>query len=109
MCGIIGFTGEENCVPLLLNALSALEYRGYDSAGIAYRTDSGIKIIKTSGKIQALREKIAESGISRKNHPNAEPISSDCGIGHTRWATHGIPSDTNAHPHRAPGLNLVLN
>lgn len=109
MCGIIGFTGQENCVPLLLNALSALEYRGYDSAGIAYRTDSGIKIMKTSGKISALREKIAESGISRENNPNAEPISSDCGIGHTRWATHGIPSDTNAHPHRAPTLTLVHN
>ncbi len=109
MCGIIGFTGQENCVPLLLSSLESLEYRGYDSAGIAYRTDSGIGIIKTSGKISALREKIADHGTSHPDKHGTQSISSDCGIGHTRWATHGEPSDTNSHPHRAPGLTLVHN
>ncbi|MBE6541770.1 MAG: glutamine--fructose-6-phosphate transaminase (isomerizing) [Ruminococcaceae bacterium] len=103
MCGIIGFTGHKNCVPHLLDALSSLEYRGYDSAGIAYSTDEGIRIIKTSGKIEALKNKIKDYETAHCN------ISGDCGIGHTRWATHGEPSDVNSHPHRVRDLTLVHN
>jgi glucosamine--fructose-6-phosphate aminotransferase (isomerizing) len=98
MCGIIGYTGRENGVPKIVKGLSVLEYRGYDSAGIAAETESGIEIIKSRGRIGALCEKLAEA-----------PISSHTAIGHTRWATHGAPSDVNAHPHRAGRVTLVHN
>jgi len=98
MCGIIGFTGRENAVPKIVRGLSVLEYRGYDSAGLAAHTENGTEIIKCRGRIGALCEKLA-----------ACPISSKCAIGHTRWATHGAPSDVNAHPHRAGGVTLVHN
>lgn len=89
MCGIIGFTGTQTATPLLLDGLEKLEYRGYDSAGIAVLEDGNIDIIKSKGKLAILREKIA--GIK-------EPTGT-MGIGHTRWATHGEPSDNNSHPH----------
>lgn len=98
MCGIIGFTGKENAVPKIVRGLSVLEYRGYDSAGLAAHTDSGTEIVKCRGRIGALCEKLASS-----------PINSKCAIGHTRWATHGVPSDLNAHPHRAGSVTLVHN
>ncbi|MGM9653306.1 MAG: glutamine--fructose-6-phosphate transaminase (isomerizing) [Eubacteriales bacterium] len=99
MCGIIGYVGEENCVPVLLKGLEALEYRGYDSAGIAVCTDGGVVSVKTKGRLDALRERL-----------RAGPaLAGSCGIGHTRWATHGAPSDRNAHPHSAPSLTLVHN
>lgn len=89
MCGIVGFTGQENALPILMNGLYSLEYRGYDSAGIAAFTDHGLEVIKTKGRIMNLEEKIREEG----------GLYSTCGIGHTRWATHGSPSDRNSHPH----------
>ncbi len=99
MCGIIGYTGNENCVPILLGGLEALEYRGYDSAGIAVREGEEIVTVKTTGRLSCLREKL----------DTAPDLSATCGIGHTRWATHGEPSDRNSHPHAAPSLSLVHN
>lgn len=89
MCGIVGYVGERNVTPLLLESLEKLEYRGYDSAGIALVSVKGIKIQKTRGRIADLRKIVEDSG------------ESECtvGIGHTRWATHGEPSDVNSHPH----------
>lgn len=89
MCGIVGFTGSENALPILIKGLYSLEYRGYDSAGIAAFTDNGLQVVKTQGRIANLEEKIKEEG----------GLSCTCGIGHTRWATHGEPSDRNSHPH----------
>ncbi len=99
MCGIIGYTGSANAVPKMTEGLTVLEYRGYDSVGIAAQTDDGVKIVKCKGRIGGLKEKL-----------EAEKLSfATCGIGHTRWATHGGPSDTNAHPHRAGRVVLVHN
>ena len=89
MCGIIGYTGFEQAVPVLLDGLKHLEYRGYDSAGIAVQTAGGLTMIKASGKVDHL----AEKALARTD------LNSCCGIGHTRWATHGSPTDVNAHPH----------
>ena len=88
MCGIVGYIGGQNCVPVLINGLESLEYRGYDSAGIAVLSDGQINIRKTKGKVENLRNLLLE-----------QPVSGFAGIGHTRWATHGAPSDVNAHPH----------
>ena len=99
MCGIIGYTGPLEARDLLLNGLAGLEYRGYDSAGIAYfNTDSQVRIIKNVGKVAALRECVNKTG-----------DVSHCGIGHTRWATHGGVTDENAHPHRAGQVTLIHN
>lgn len=101
MCGIIGFTGKKNAVPLLLEGLSALEYRGYDSAGIAVFGKTGdLEVYKSKGRLSAVAEKI-------KALP--EPLYSECGIGHTRWATHGEPSDINSHPHGTGDVYIVHN
>lgn len=89
MCGIVGYIGNEQAAPILLDGLSKLEYRGYDSAGLAVFDGGDINITKTRGRLQALSD-LTEDGITLKG---------TLGIGHTRWATHGIPSDTNAHPH----------
>ena len=98
MCGIVGYIGNEQAAPILLDGLSKLEYRGYDSAGIAVRdSDGNINIVKAKGRLQGLIEK-TDSG-------NAVPGT--CGIGHTRWATHGEPSETNAHPHMSDDGNVV--
>ena len=88
MCGIVGYKGNQNCVPVLLNGLKSLEYRGYDSAGIAILDGEDILVRKAKGALKFLEEKIA-----------GEVIKGAMGIGHTRWATHGEPSDINAHPH----------
>src|ERR1035437_8470477 len=88
MCGIVGYIGNKNCIPILINGLKRLEYRGYDSAGIAYLADGSSFVIKNKGKVSLLEEKLS--------HLN---IQSNLGIGHTRWATHGIPNEINAHPH----------
>ncbi|MBP3580687.1 MAG: glutamine--fructose-6-phosphate transaminase (isomerizing), partial [Clostridia bacterium] len=101
MCGIIGFTGFKNAVPLLLDGLSSLEYRGYDSAGIAIFNDCGnIEIYKAKGRLLNLRKKIDECD---------KAPSGFCGIGHTRWATHGEPSDINSHPHGTKNVQIVHN
>lgn len=98
MCGIVGFTGNAQACPILLDGLSKLEYRGYDSAGIAVRnSDSETEIVKAEGKLRELCEK-TNNGIA---------VKGDCGIGHTRWATHGEPSVTNAHPHYSDDKNVI--
>ncbi|HEX3075762.1 MAG TPA: glutamine--fructose-6-phosphate transaminase (isomerizing) [Lachnospiraceae bacterium] len=99
MCGIIGFTGELEATSVLLEGLSELEYRGYDSAGIAFFDKNGVQTIKTTGKVSCLHEKVANT---MKNDPT-------CGIGHTRWATHGGVSDTNCHPHSFGNVTLIHN
>lgn len=86
MCGIVGYIGERDCTEVLLTSLSKLEYRGYDSAGIAVFENGQITVEKSKGELQNLRDKISE---------NHKP-DGHCGIGHTRWATHGEPSDINS-------------
>ncbi len=98
MCGIVGFTGEHQAAPILLDGLSKLEYRGYDSAGIAVRDgNEEVTVIKAKGKLEVLK-KMTNDG---------EAVSGCCGIGHTRWATHGEPSTLNAHPHSSDDNNVV--
>ncbi|MBQ8309622.1 MAG: glutamine--fructose-6-phosphate transaminase (isomerizing), partial [Clostridia bacterium] len=98
MCGIIGYTGSENALPKMTEGLSVLEYRGYDSVGIAAQNEDGITVVKCRGRIGELKEK-----------SEMRELVAECAIGHTRWATHGGPSDTNAHPHRAGRVVLVHN
>jgi len=88
MCGIVGYIGTKNCEPLIVNSLKRLEYRGYDSAGIAVVTHGALQVRKKAGKVSELEEAL-----------DASPVSGTIGIGHTRWATHGAPTDLNAHPH----------
>ncbi len=99
MCGIIGFTGYTEAKGVLLNGLESLEYRGYDSAGIAFFNHNNINTIKTIGKVSSLREKVSEM----------KDLDSTCGIGHTRWATHGGVTDTNSHPHTHGKVTLIHN
>ena len=100
MCGIVGYSGKRNAEEVLINGLKKLEYRGYDSAGIAVRaSDGSVVCVKAKGRLNALEEKIK----------NVTVPESFCGIGHTRWATHGEPSDTNSHPHKAGRVTLVHN
>ena len=89
MCGIIGFTGNLQAPGILVDGLQQLEYRGYDSAGIAVNNGSETQIVKTTGKVATLREKVAATA----------GLEGTCGIGHTRWATHGGVTEVNAHPH----------
>lgn len=99
MCGIVGYIGRKEAIEVLLSGLEKLEYRGYDSAGVAISCNGDIKIVKTEGRLQNLRDKISK-----------EPsFSGNCGIGHTRWATHGIPSDRNSHPHHSRKVTVVHN
>ena len=88
MCGIVGYVGPKNAVPVLLDGLTRLEYRGYDSAGVAVLNGHGLEMRKLAGRVQGLRDLLGRS-----------PVHGSCGIGHTRWATHGAPNDCNAHPH----------
>ena len=98
MCGIVGYVGNEQAAPILLNGLAKLEYRGYDSAGIAVRDgESPVEVVKAKGRLNALEEK-TNNGLA---------IKGTCGIGHTRWATHGEPSENNAHPHISDDYNVV--
>lgn len=98
MCGIVSYTGHSQAAPILLDGLSKLEYRGYDSAGLAVRDgENKTKIVKAKGRLKALAEKT--------DHGHA--LAGTCGIGHTRWATHGEPSETNAHPHTSDDGNVV--
>ena len=99
MCGIVGFIGSHQAAPILLDGLSKLEYRGYDSAGLAVRDgDAPVQIVKAKGRLKALAEKTN----------NGETLKGTCGIGHTRWATHGEPCQANAHPHFSSSENLAL-
>jgi len=99
MCGIIGFTGKRNALPVLMEGLYNLEYRGYDSAGIGFFEAGNLKSIREKGRISALDDKIA----------SLDSINTFCGIGHTRWATHGEPSVKNAHPHGTKNVLIVHN
>ncbi len=100
MCGIIGYVGERQAPDILIDGLKKLEYRGYDSAGIAVFHEDTINIIKAQGKVKRLEQKLAAA---------PAPLHAHCGIGHTRWATHGQPNDINAHPHRVGRVTLVHN
>jgi len=93
MCGIIGYVGTENAVPIIVDGLKKLEYRGYDSAGIAIYQDGGFDVVKQKGRLAALEDRLTQNRLAGK------PLSGYMGIGHTRWATHGEPSDVNSHPH----------
>ena len=98
MCGIVGFTGNNEAAPILLDGLSKLEYRGYDSAGIAVRNgDAEPEIVKAKGKLKVLKEMTNDG----------KAVKGACGIGHTRWATHGEPSTVNAHPHCSDDENVI--
>ena len=97
MCGIVGYSGPKEPLPILINGLSRLEYRGYDSAGIAISDGSKITIEKKEGKLNVL-----------KDHLKNNPVSGNIGIGHTRWATHGVPNDVNAHPHSDNGEEFAV-
>ncbi len=99
MCGIIGFTGFLDATNVLVQGLAALEYRGYDSAGIAFFEGNDIKTIKTAGKVFMLKDKVNASSLTETT----------CGIGHTRWATHGGVSDINSHPHTCGNVTLIHN
>lgn len=99
MCGIIGYTGSKKSVPILIEGLKTLEYRGYDSAGITVAEGTRLATVKSKGRLCDLEAKLAKS----------TELTGSCGIGHTRWATHGEPSDTNSHPHSTSNLSLVHN
>ncbi len=99
MCGIVGYVGQKDCTKILLDSLSKLEYRGYDSAGVAVIHNGNIVTKKNKGRLSGLREKMDKEGWLKGN----------CGIGHTRWATHGEPSDINSHPHGNANITIVHN
>lgn len=99
MCGIVGYVGPRDCSDVLVSALTKLEYRGYDSAGIAVFQDNKIEVAKTKGRLKDLSEKMEKEG---------KPLG-HAGIGHTRWATHGRPSDINSHPHSGKRVTIVHN
>ena len=98
MCGIVGYIGDKNSTEILIDGLKKLEYRGYDSAGVAVFEHGGVNVIKAKGRIKNLEDKIG-----------SDVPQGVCGIGHTRWATHGEPSDVNSHPHRSGKVTLVHN
>ncbi len=98
MCGIVGYTGAKNPINILVEGLKRLEYRGYDSAGVAIFDNEKIKVCRCEGKIAELEKVICKESFDGKT-----------GIGHTRWATHGQPSETNAHPHLYEGIAVVHN
>ena len=99
MCGIVGYVGKRNAQDVLLDGLEKLEYRGYDSAGVALALEGGIRVVKSKGRLAELRKRLAVEALAR----------SGCGIGLTRWATHGEPSDVNSHPHSTPRVSIVHN
>lgn len=99
MCGIVGYIGKRDAYPVVIKGLRRLEYRGYDSAGIALIDESGnnLNVYKCKGKVDDL-----------ENFAKGKDISGQVAIGHTRWATHGVPNDVNAHPHYSQSRNLVM-
>jgi glucosamine--fructose-6-phosphate aminotransferase (isomerizing) len=98
MCGIVGYYGPKQPKDVIVSGLKRLEYRGYDSAGVAILDHGSFKIVRASGKLNELQKKL-----------ETEPFDGNIGIGHTRWATHGVPSERNAHPHKVDGISLVHN
>ncbi|HEX8618466.1 MAG TPA: glutamine--fructose-6-phosphate aminotransferase, partial [Thermoanaerobaculia bacterium] len=97
MCGIIGYVGTRDVVPVLLGGLKKLEYRGYDSAGVAVVNGTGVDVVRAEGKLSNLETKLGDA-----------PLRGTFGMGHTRWATHGKPNENNAHPHRDCTGNVVV-
>ncbi len=97
MCGIVGYVGGKNCIPILINGLKRLEYRGYDSAGLGLISNGKSQVIKNKGKVSLLEEKVDKLN-----------LKASLGIGHTRWATHGVPNEINAHPHFNTSKNLFV-
>src|SRR5580765_7890722 len=98
MCGIIGYVGSRQATPLLVGGLRKLEYRGYDSAGVSVWGEGQSRVVRCRGKLSALEAKLAK-----------EPAIGTIGIGHTRWATHGRPSDENSHPHKVGPVSVIHN
>src|SRR6185503_14475501 len=98
MCGIVGYVGPEQCADRLVDGLRRLEYRGYDSAGLAVHDGKDVKVVRSVGKLGNLVKALKET-----------PLTGTLGIGHTRWATHGRPTEINAHPHVAGGIAVVHN
>ena len=98
MCGIVGYIGHREAYPIIINGLKRLEYRGYDSAGIALYDGSKIQLAKTKGKVVDLEAQVAKDITT----------NGSLGIGHTRWATHGVPNDVNSHPHYSNSGDLVI-
>ena len=96
MCGIVGYLGEENTQSILYNGLKKLEYRGYDSSGIAIMNNDNMASVRASGKLENLKEKI-----------DGESLPGSLGIAHTRWATHGAPTESNAHPHTVGSVSIL--
>ena len=97
MCGIVGYTGPREAYPIIIKGLKRLEYRGYDSTGVALQNGSGLKVYKKKGKVAELEETVV-----------GKDLHAHIGIGHTRWATHGEPSDRNAHPHQSSSGKLAM-
>src|SRR5437773_1571544 len=99
MCGIVGYVGHRQCLPILIEGLKRLEYRGYDSAGVAIQQNGSIRVVKAAGKIRELENRLL-----------LDAPSGTVGIAHTRWATHGEPNDVNAHPHTdGAGCTVVVH
>ena len=98
MCGIVAYVGHQEALPIILKGLKRLEYRGYDSAGVALIDQKGLSIYKKKGKVAELENHLNESGL----------IQATVGIGHTRWATHGEPNDVNAHPHYSSSERFAM-
>jgi len=98
MCGIVAYVGQQDALPIILKGLKRLEYRGYDSAGVALLDQRGLSIYKKKGKVAELENHLAENG----------EIQAKVGIGHTRWATHGEPNDINAHPHYSSSERFAM-
>src|SRR5690242_13192864 len=98
MCGIVGYVGHQSCASILVDGLRRLEYRGYDSAGLAVHDGQKVKVLRAVGKLRELEKALT-----------ASPLVGTTGIGHTRWATHGRVSETNAHPHVAGDVALIHN
>jgi glucosamine--fructose-6-phosphate aminotransferase (isomerizing) len=101
MCGIVGYVGPEPVLPILIDGLSRLEYRGYDSAGVAFIDQNQIQVTKKKGRIRNLRDQLEQDGLFSRRDLHT-------GIGHTRWATHGAPSDENSHPHLSPSGRIAV-
>src|SRR5215468_11585079 len=97
MCGIVGYVGDQQSAPILVSGLKKLEYRGYDSAGLAVVNGGTLNVVRATGKLRNLEARIG-----------SEPPVGTLGIGHTRWATHGRPTDENAHPHTHDGVAVVV-
>jgi glucosamine--fructose-6-phosphate aminotransferase (isomerizing) len=97
MCGIVGYTGTRDCLPVLIEGLKRLEYRGYDSSGVAVHGDGALQVVKATGKLRQLEARLRE-----------QPVAGRSGMGHTRWATHGAPNDLNAHPHVDEGRGVAV-